>query len=109
MAGDGRLERYRLNAESCLELAQTFTDPESKRSLLGMANAWLMLAEQHLKNSEYEPPSPVNEPLPTPDEPPKPPPANEPPKPPPVNDPPPAKEPPPLHLNAAKPDEPMQC
>jgi hypothetical protein len=39
-----------------------------------MANAWLMLAEQHLKNSEYEPPSPVNEPLPPPDEPPKPPP-----------------------------------
>jgi hypothetical protein len=105
MAGDGRLERYRLNAESCLELAQTFTDPESKRSLLGMANAWLMLAEQHLKNGEYGPPSPVNEPPLPPDEPPKPSPVNDPPL---VSDPPSPKEPPPLHLNAAKPDEPMQ-
>jgi hypothetical protein len=113
MAGDGRLERYRLNAGRCLELAQTFTDPESKRSLLGMANAWLTLAEQHLKNSEttlvYETPPPRNEPPPPVDEPPKPPPANESPKPPPVNDSPPAKESPPLHLNAAKPDEPKQC
>lgn len=61
-----RLERYRQNAESCLELAQTFTDPENKRALLGMANAWLTLAEQHLKNSEttlvYETPPPRNEP-----------------------------------------------
>jgi hypothetical protein len=112
MAGDGRLERYRLNAESCLELAQTFTDPESKRSLLGMANAWLKLAEQHVKNSEtvlvYETPPQRNEP-PPPDEPSKPPPANESPKPPSVSGPPPAKEPPPLHLDAAKPNEPTQC
>ena len=50
--GDGRLERYRRNAEKCLDLAQSFNDPESKRSLLAMANAWLILAEQHLKNSE---------------------------------------------------------
>jgi hypothetical protein len=52
MAGDGRLERYRRNAEKCFDLAQRFKDPESKRSLLAMANAWLMLAEQHLRNSE---------------------------------------------------------
>jgi len=52
MARDERLERYRLNAEKCLELAQRFNDQERKRIMLGMANAWLKLAEQHLRNSE---------------------------------------------------------
>jgi len=50
--GDGRLERYRRNAEKCLDLAQRFNESESKRSLLAMANAWLILAEQHRKNSK---------------------------------------------------------
>jgi hypothetical protein len=62
MTGDERLERYRLNAEKCLALAQTFNDLQSKRTLIGMANTWLKLAEQHLKNSEtalvYETPTP---------------------------------------------------
>jgi hypothetical protein len=62
MTGDERLERYRLNAEKCLALAQTFGDPQSKRTLIGMANTWLKLAEQHLKNREttlvYETPRP---------------------------------------------------
>ena len=62
MTRDERLERYRLNAEKCLTLAQTFNDPQSKRTLIGMANTWLKLAEQHLKNSEttlvYETPTP---------------------------------------------------
>jgi hypothetical protein len=40
------VERYRLNAEKCLQLAQTFNDLEAKRGLLVMANAWLMLAAQ---------------------------------------------------------------
>ena len=31
MARDERLERYRRNAEKCLELAQTFNDQERKR------------------------------------------------------------------------------
>jgi len=61
MAGDGRLERYRLNAEKCLELAHGFKDQERKQVMLSMANAWLTLAEQHLKNSEtalvYETPT----------------------------------------------------
>jgi hypothetical protein len=46
----------------CLALAQTFNDLQSKRTLIGMANTWLKLAEQHLKNSEtalvYETPTP---------------------------------------------------
>jgi hypothetical protein len=62
-----RVERYRLNAEKCLQLAQNFQDPEAKRALLVMANAWLMLAVHRSKNIEYapatsDPPSPVNEP-----------------------------------------------
>jgi hypothetical protein len=62
MTGNERLERYRLNAEKCLALAQTFNDRQSKRTLIEMANTWLKLAEQHLKNSEttfvYETPPP---------------------------------------------------
>lgn len=54
--GDGRMpeqvERYRLNAEKCLELAQTFNDLEVKRTMLGMADAWLTLAAQHVRNVE---------------------------------------------------------
>jgi hypothetical protein len=52
MTGDEQLERYWLNAEKCLALAQTFNDLQSKRTLIGMANTWLKLAEQHLKNRE---------------------------------------------------------
>jgi hypothetical protein len=52
MTEDGRVERYRRNAEKCLELAQVFNDQERKQIMLAMANAWLTLAEQHLKNSE---------------------------------------------------------
>ena len=62
MTRDERLERYRLSAEKCLTLAQTFNDHQSKRTLIEMANTWLKLAEQHLKNSEttlvYETPTP---------------------------------------------------
>ena len=58
MTGDERLERYRLNAEKCLALAQTFNDRQSKHTLVGMANTWLKLAEQHLKNREAETPTP---------------------------------------------------
>lgn len=46
------IERYRCNAEKCLELAESFNEPESKRELFAMANAWLKLAEQRVKNSK---------------------------------------------------------
>jgi hypothetical protein len=52
MVDEERLVRYRQNAEKCLALAESFNDPESKRALVAMANAWLMLTEQHLKNSK---------------------------------------------------------
>ena len=47
-----QVERYRLNAEKCLEVAQTFNDLEVKRTMLAMADAWLMLAAQRVKNVE---------------------------------------------------------
>jgi hypothetical protein len=56
-----------------------------------MANAWLTLAEQHLKNSEtvlvYETPPPFNEASKSPS----------------------VTELPPVGLNPAKPGDPMQC
>ena len=52
MAEGGAADVYRLSAEKCLELAHTIKDLESKRTLLGMANAWLTLAEQHLRNRD---------------------------------------------------------
>jgi outer membrane biosynthesis protein TonB len=89
----------------CGRLIQNFNDLEAKRSLLAMANAWLMLATQREKNIEAaranEPTSPVNEP-------PTPPPVDEP-KPPPIKEPPPVNEPPPQRLNSAEADDSMQC
>jgi hypothetical protein len=100
------VERYRRNAEKCLRLIQNFNDLEAKRSLLAMANAWLMLAAQREKNIEA---APANEPTsPPPHEPPTPPPVDEP-KTPPIKEPPPVNEPPPQRLNAAESDDSMQC
>jgi hypothetical protein len=104
------VERYRRNAERCLRLVQSFNDPEARRSLLAMANAWLMLAAQREKKIEtapaHEPMSRINEPPPPPDEPQTPPPIDEP-RPPPINEPPPVSEPP-QRLNAAEPDDPIK-
>jgi hypothetical protein len=46
------VERYRLTAEKCLQLAHNFQELEAKRELLVMANAWLVLATQREKNIE---------------------------------------------------------
>ena len=105
------VERYRRNAERCLQLVQSFNDPEARRSLLAMANAWLMLAAQRERTVEtapaaHEPTPSINEPPPPPDEPQTPPPIDEP-KPPPVKEPPPVSDPP-QHLDAAEPDDSMQ-
>jgi hypothetical protein len=59
------VERYRLNAEKCLQLAQNFQELQAKRELLVMANAWLVLAMQREKNIETaaanDSTSPINE------------------------------------------------
>jgi hypothetical protein len=44
-----RVERYRRNAEQCLEAAKAFKDPEAKRTMLVTADQWLMLAAQRVK------------------------------------------------------------
>jgi hypothetical protein len=44
-----KVEWYRLNAERCQQLAQTFKDPEAKRTLPAMADSWLMLAARRVK------------------------------------------------------------
>ena len=54
---------YRAHAAECVRLAQQTNEPQSKRSLLDMARAWLALATQGDKNSEaptlvYETPEP---------------------------------------------------
>jgi hypothetical protein len=69
-----RVDQYQRNAEKCLELAGKFNDPDAKRIMSFMANAWLLLAAQRAKSIETAP----------------------------------ANEPPPLRLNPAKPDDPVQ-
>ena len=95
------VKRYRQNAERCLRLVQNFTDPEAKRSLLAMANAWLALAAQRERTigaaRAHELTSRLNE---------LPPPLDEPATPP-INEPAPASEPP-QRLNAAEPDDSLQ-
>jgi len=47
-----RVDQYRVNADKCLELAESFKDPDAKRTLFAMAAAWLTLAAQRVKNIE---------------------------------------------------------
>ncbi len=47
-----QVDQYRRNAVRCFELAQTFKDPDAKRTVFAMADAWLMLAAQRVKNIE---------------------------------------------------------
>jgi hypothetical protein len=53
---------YRHHAASCVEIAHHIADQDRKATLLGMAQAWLVLAYQAEKNSEvslvYETPMP---------------------------------------------------
>jgi hypothetical protein len=56
MTGVGQVDAYKLRAGQCVQLARL--------TLLEMARAWLLLAEQALKNSEttlvYETPTPYD-------------------------------------------------
>ncbi len=76
------VNRYRLNAKKCAQLAANFKSLEAKRELLVMASAWLALAARREENIESAPSSLVNEPTPPPVEPPTPTPIDESPKPP---------------------------
>jgi len=102
---DRLMQTYRLNAEKCLVLARSFNDRERRLALLDMANAWLTLTERHLRNREavlvYAIPTPLNEPPPPADQPPKPPPIDEPGRRPPMKDSPPPNQAPPQRLDPA--------
>jgi hypothetical protein len=50
MAANELPAAYRLHAAHCLEIAVQSADSENKVSLLNMAHAWLLLAEQAEKN-----------------------------------------------------------
>jgi hypothetical protein len=66
LCSDGVLATYQLHAADCIQIAQGMTDPKSRVSLLAMAQSWLKLAEQAVKNSEttlvYETPPPKETP-----------------------------------------------
>ena len=47
-------EKYRRNAAECLEMSGIVKDPESKASLMTMAQAWVRLAEQAEKNEALQ-------------------------------------------------------
>ena len=52
MPRDGREETYKAHAAECLEIARQTDDREGKIALLDIARAWLVLADQHRKNSQ---------------------------------------------------------
>ena len=52
MPGEGREETYKAHAAECLEIARQTDDRDGKIALLGIARAWLALADQHSKNSQ---------------------------------------------------------
>jgi hypothetical protein len=60
-----QVDEYQLRAAQCARLAQTTTDFQTKRMPLKMAQAWMRLAEQAIKNSKtvlvYETPVPYAE------------------------------------------------
>jgi hypothetical protein len=43
---------YRLHAAQCVEISRKAPDSETKLSLLNMAHAWMVLAEQADRNSD---------------------------------------------------------
>jgi hypothetical protein len=44
--------KYRLHAAHCIDIARRISDARSRLALLAMAQSWLALAEQAIKNSE---------------------------------------------------------
>jgi hypothetical protein len=62
MYGSDLAATYRINAAKCVDIAHRSSDSETKFALLGMAQSWLTLAGQAMKNSEtvlvYETPVP---------------------------------------------------
>ena len=61
MAVSELVAAYRLHSAHCTEIAHRSRDPEIKLALLSMAQSWLKLADQAVRNSEtvlvYETPT----------------------------------------------------
>jgi hypothetical protein len=59
------VEKYRLHALECFQIAENATDPETRIWLIELAQSWLLLAQQAEKNLTadlvYEPPPSHNE------------------------------------------------
>jgi hypothetical protein len=47
MPGDDQQEVYKEHAAACMEIARKTEDREGKIALLGIARAWLALADQY--------------------------------------------------------------
>jgi hypothetical protein len=48
-------EKYRLYARECFQIAENVTDPGTKAWLIGLAQSWLVLAQQAEKNLTADP------------------------------------------------------
>jgi hypothetical protein len=49
-----KVEEYRRCMRECLELAQVVSSPDNRKMLLGMANAWDVLARHRLEQLARE-------------------------------------------------------
>jgi hypothetical protein len=50
------VQQYREYAEGCRALAEKLTDPNDKRAVLMMAEAWDRVANEHEAQSKAQPP-----------------------------------------------------
>jgi len=50
-----KVSEYELNAQACLKLAASISDPEHKTTLLHMADTWIMLAHGRKKRLSKDP------------------------------------------------------
>jgi hypothetical protein len=49
------VEKYRRYAQECFQIAENVTDPGTKAWLIGVAQSWLVLAQQAEKNLAADP------------------------------------------------------
>jgi hypothetical protein len=50
----GTAEQYRGTAWDCLKLAEASSNPQTRASMLGLAQEWVKLAEQAERNNQYK-------------------------------------------------------
>jgi hypothetical protein len=50
----GTAEQYRRTAWDCLKLAEGTSSPETRSSLIGLAQEWVKLAQQVERNDQYK-------------------------------------------------------